>query len=189
MNPARFVPSLSAIAVVALAVAAPASAHHIPGATYEGQHSQGGRVSFTVTSDGEGISSFSAYGPIRGDTCTFGSSGEPITTTYVTPLPIIDNTFEDTRGPFFKEGTFGDVQQATGTFRATTSGGFRCDSGQLTWTATTTASPARSQECRSATAAVRRARAAVRRARTPRAKRRARARLRRAQARQRANCG
>jgi hypothetical protein len=188
MTPARLARSLAATAVVALGIAAPASAYHIPGATYEGTHSEGGRVSFTITDDGDGISSFSAYGPIQGNSCTFGSGGQPATTTYTVPLPIEDHSFSDTRGPFFKEGTFTGVQQAEGTLQVTTTGGFRCESRQLTWSATTTASPARSEECRRARSAVRRARSAVRRARTPRAKRRARARLRRAQARERANC-
>jgi hypothetical protein len=171
-----------------LVAALPAQAYHIPGATYEGTHSQGGRVSFTVTSDGEGLSSFSAYGPIRGSTCTFGSSGEPITTTYVQPLPIVDHTFEDTTQPFFSNGSFREVQGADGTFRARTTSP-SCDTGELTWNASTTASPARSEECRRARAARRRAQRAVRRARSRRARRRAQQRLRRARRTERADCG
>jgi hypothetical protein len=123
----------------ALAVS-PARANHIAGATYNGTHAQGGTVSFTVTPDGNGISNFNVGGPVQGDTCSFpdGSS-----TTYNQPLPITNHTFSDTTPPLTENGSFPGPQSASGTFRIKTSTfpGPSCDSGEVTWNATTTASP------------------------------------------------
>lgn len=77
---------------------------------------------------------------------------------------------------------------------------FSCDSGTVSWTARTAASPAASEECKVATAAVdsasgelkmakqklRKAEKALKRAKTPSAKKKARSRLRKARARVRA---
>jgi hypothetical protein len=126
---------------VMLAIAAPeALANHIAGATYNGTHAQGGTVSFTVTPDGTGISSFSAGGPVQGDYCSFPSGSS---TTYGQPLAITNHAFTDTTGPFTKSGTFPGVQSASGTFRIKTPSfpGPACDSGDVSWTATTTAPP------------------------------------------------
>jgi hypothetical protein len=97
-------------------------------------------VSFTVTPDGSGISSFSVGGPVQGDTCSFPSGSS---TTYNQPLPITNHTFSDTHAPFTKSGSFPGPQSASGTFRIKTSTypGPSCDTGDVTWNATTTASP------------------------------------------------
>jgi len=127
---------LAVIVVVLAVVAPPASANHIAGATYNGT-SQGGTVSFTVTPDGSGISNFNVGGPIQGDFCTFSN----ITTNYVQPLPITNHTFSDTTAPFTVTGSFPGVQSASGTFRMKTSGPYPCDTGDVSWNATTTAQP------------------------------------------------
>jgi hypothetical protein len=133
------------------ALATPAAAFHIPGATYTGNHSAGGTMSFTVTADGSGLSNFNVVGPIPGNTCTFSGSG----TTYVQPLPIVNHAFNDTTPPLTASGSFNARQSATGTFRIQQSGPpVSCTTPTFTWNATTTASPAGSEECKSAQAAV-----------------------------------
>jgi hypothetical protein len=131
---------LASVMLVVLAVAAPARANHIAGATYTGTHAQGGTVSFTVTPDGSGISSFSVGGPVQGDTCSFPSGSS---TNYVQPLPIVNHAFSDTTPPLTESGSFPGSQSASGTFRIKTQvfGAPSCDTGEVTWNATTTASP------------------------------------------------
>src|ERR687895_481728 len=59
------------VALLAAAVlASPAAANHIAGATYNGTVQGGTAMSFTVSADGSGITSFNAGGPLPGDTCT-----------------------------------------------------------------------------------------------------------------------
>jgi hypothetical protein len=145
---------LSTVAVLACAgvfgaLATPAQAFHIDGATYNGTHAFG-TVSFTVTPDGSGISRFGVSGTIPGNTCTFSGSE----TTYVQPLPIVNHAFNDTSPPLTHSGSFNARQSASGTFRIQTGAPFPCSTGQVSWTASTTASPAGSEECQSAQAAV-----------------------------------
>lgn len=182
--------ALGALASILLALAPSAVAFHIAGATYNGTHAGGGTVSFTVTADGSGLSSFSVGGPVQGNICTFGGS----TVTFVQPLPIVNHAFSSSSGTTTLNGSFGGVQQAAGSFRIKTFGPFSCDSGTVSWTARTTASPAGSEECRNATVAVENARRkeakaksrfkkaskAVQKAETPSAKAKARKRRREA---------
>jgi hypothetical protein len=183
------------VALALLAFASPAAAFHIPGATYDGTHAGGGTVSFTVTADGSGLSSFTVGGPVQGNICTFGGS----TVTFVQPLPIVNHAFNSSSGTTTLNGTFPGVQQASGSFRIKTFPPFSCDSGTVTWTARTTASPAGSEECKNATAAVdnasrqeakakgklKKASKAAQKAKTPSAK--AKARKRRREARKKLN--
>jgi hypothetical protein len=134
---------------------------------------------------------FSVGGPVPGDICTFPSGS---TTTFGKPLPIVNHAFSSSSGGMTLNGTFSGVQMASGTFRIKSFPPYSCDSGSISWTARTTASPAGSEECKSATAAVdnartrvkaaarrlKAARAKLRRAKSVAAKRKARARLRRA---------
>lgn len=183
------------VALALLAFVPSAVAFHIPGATYNGTHAGGGTVSFTVTADGGGLSSFTVGGPVQGNICTFGGS----TVTFVQPLPIVNHAFNSSSGTTTLSGAFTGVQQASGSFRIKTFGPFSCDSGNVSWTARTSASPAGSEECRNATAAVDNARRqeakakrrlkkaikAVQKAETPSAK--AKARKRRREARRKLN--
>jgi hypothetical protein len=158
-----------------LLAAPPAFANHIGGATYNGTHSQGGTMSFTVTPDGSGVSSFTYAGPIQGDICS--QSGT--TSTYFQPIPIVNHAFSDPGEPGpAVSGSFPETQKASGTFKVQSS--FGCDFPTLTWTATTTATPPApspppggtpppagpqfSERCADARAAARRARRAVARA-------------------------
>jgi hypothetical protein len=179
------------IAALASLIFVPAAAaFHIPGATYNGTHAGGGTVSFTVTPDGSGLSSFSIGGPVQGSICTFGGS----TVTFVQPLPIVNHAFNSSTGTTTLNGSFGGVRQASGSFRIKTFPPFACDSGTVTWTAQTAASPAGSEECKNATVAVdgarqreakaksrlKKASRAVQKAGTPSAKAKARKRQRQA---------
>jgi hypothetical protein len=136
----RFPVLLALVALIQVVAVSPARANHIAGATYNGTHAQGGTVSFTVTPDGSGISSFSVGGPIQGDTCSFPSGSS---TNYVQPLPIVNHAFSDTTPPLTESGSFPGPQSASGTFRIKTQvfPGPSCDSGEVAWNATTTASP------------------------------------------------
>jgi hypothetical protein len=174
---------LPAVMVLSVINASPASAHHIKGATYTGTHSGGGAVSFTVTGDGSGISSVTATNVPAGS-CTFEES----TTQYATPLPIQNHAFSDTTPPMSFSGSFPGVQAAQGTVRIT-SFNPPCDSGDLTWNATTTASPAGSEECEEAKQAVKKAKKAVKKADSEQAKTKAKKKLKKAKQKQAAACG
>lgn len=179
----RAVLALVALSFMQLQLAAPSEADHIKGATYNGNHSGGGTISFTVTGDGAGISSVSATN-IPGDFCTFESSS----TEYVNPLAITDHAFSDTSPPLMFSGTFPSPQSAQGTLRASST--FPpCDTGDVSWTATTTSLPDTSgDECEKAKQAVKKAKAKLKKAEGKRAKERARKKLNRAKARKRAAC-
>lgn len=117
--------------------ASTASAFHIPNAQYVGTHSAGGAVSFRVSIDGSSIRNFRVE-DYETEFCDveFVEHGAG--------APIVNNAFA-----FNSEllevsysGTFPGVQLAQGTFTDDF-----CESGTLTWSATTTASPAGSAEC------------------------------------------
>jgi hypothetical protein len=195
-----------AIAVVGAALAAPsATASAIAGATYNGTVAGGSTITFAVSADGAGITNVSAPGPLEGNTCSFTEVGA----TYPTPLPIVNNAFADTSGTVLFAGSFPGAQSAEGTLRVNSTSPPACDTGNLTWSATTTAlppppppPPGPSPECVKAEEGLATARQAVRKARRrvkaaataparQRAKRRLRtaeARLRQARARQAAAC-
>ena len=135
---ARLAPVLLAAALFAVPI--DASANHIAGATYNGT-SAGGAVSFTVTPDGAGISSFSIDGPVPNN-CGSVSNFQK---NYTTPLPITNHTFSDNSSTFVLNGSFPGTQSASGTYRIKTTiygpGGGTCDTGDVAWNASTTASP------------------------------------------------
>jgi len=132
--------ALLAAAVVILAAWAlgppfgvrPASANHIAGATYTGTHSAGGgTVTFTVSGDGSGITSFSAT-DVPGDFCDFPE----IKLNFGTPLKINDHAFKrNVASGLSISGTFPGVGTAQGTLRNVVSG--VCDTGTVNWTAET----------------------------------------------------
>jgi hypothetical protein len=164
---------------------APAAAHHIAAATYDGTHSGGGRVRFTLTPDGSGISRVNAT-EVSGDFCAYDS----ITKQYYRPLPITDHAFNDPSTSFSFSGSFPSVQAAQGVMRMTETFPVPCDTGELSWTATTSSMPEMLRdECPEAKRAVRKARAALKKAEGERAEERARRKLNRARARLRAACG
>jgi Ca2+-binding RTX toxin-like protein len=137
-----------AVAAGVLWAVASAGATHIAGATYNGTIQNAGPITFTVSGDGSGIISMSAAGPIPGDSCTFSN----VSVSYVTPLPITNHAFNDSTPPLYFSGTFGQTQSATGQFRINQAG---CDTGNLPWTATTTAAPpVTAPKCKGKTATI-----------------------------------
>jgi hypothetical protein len=138
-----------AVGLMACLLAGSAQAFHIPGATYS---SAVGNIrgSFTVSPDGSGITSVHGEN-LPGNTCTFIT----VDRTYTTPLPIINHAFNDTSPSFTFRGSFQAKQSAQGVIRVRSTGGpVPCDTGELPFNATTTASAAGSEECKSAQAAV-----------------------------------
>jgi Ca2+-binding RTX toxin-like protein len=123
---------LLAVAAAALWAVASAGATHIGGATYNGTLTGAGSMSFTVSGDGSEITSLTIPGPIPGNSCTYSD----VSGFYF--VPITNHSFSDSRGPVYFSGSFRGVQSASGTFRIDSSG---CDTGYLSWNATTTASP------------------------------------------------
>ncbi|HEX5376362.1 MAG TPA: hypothetical protein VFW48_09410, partial [Solirubrobacterales bacterium] len=114
-----------------------ASAFHIPGATYTGTHSGGGTVSFKVSLDGNSIRNFRVE-----DYETEFCAVEFIE--HGAGASVVNNAFSFSSSllEFAYSGSFPGIQLAQGTFSDT-----ECDTGTLTWTASTTASPAGSAEC------------------------------------------
>lgn len=145
---------VAGVAVYVLSIA-PASAFHIPGATYSGTHSQGGSFELTVSPDGAAVTRISATNISTGP-CTLTS----LTTTG--SIPIINHAFNATLGPGSSvSGSFGAVRQATGTLTVSGPPGSGCGSATVNWNVATTASPAGSEECIAANNAVADANAAV----------------------------
>jgi hypothetical protein len=135
----------SAVVVASLFVGgSTAAAFHIPGATYVGTHSGGGAVSFTVSPSGLAVRNFRVEN-YETEFCLVDSLQ------HVDSAPIVNNAF--TGGSTILEtrytGSFPSVQFAQGTFVDD-----ECETGTLTWTARTTASPAGSAECIAAQAPV-----------------------------------
>lgn len=120
--------------------ASTAAAFHIPGATYIGTHSGGGAVIFDVSADGSTVTRFRVE-DYKTEFC------EVAFIQHTGGTPIVNNSFTFSSGllEFSYSGTFPGVQLAQGTFNDT-----ECETGTLTWTARTTASPAGSAECISA---------------------------------------
>lgn len=128
----------TALLVVVLFAASLAEADHIPGASYNGTVAGGTAVSLTVSPDGSGITSFTAAGPLEAGDCTFSDVGW----TYSgTPLAIANHSFSDSDDPEMSvSGSFPTVQGAQGTLRLGDVSS-SCDTGNLAWSATTTATP------------------------------------------------
>ncbi len=118
---------------------APAVADPVAGATYTGFATDTAKVTFTVSSDGTIVTSYSIAG-IPGSTCDFEAGGPA---GVWVGAPISDDAFAYTIGDTISfQGTFTGPQSATGTFRFTQPALGKapaCDSGTVSWTATTTA--------------------------------------------------
>jgi hypothetical protein len=134
-------PLIGIVAAAALATltlgASTAMAFHIPGAFYTGTHSDGGTVSFLVSPDGAQVTGFRIE-DYETEFCDVDFIR------HNAGAPIVNNAFTFSSGllEFGYSGSFPGVQLAQGTFSDT-----ECETGTLTWTARTTASPAGSAEC------------------------------------------
>src|SRR2546423_906833 len=121
---------LVALAMVG-AVVSTASANHIAGATYNGTHSAGGTVQFTVSGNGAAVTSFS-FTDLPGDRCTFTQGS------VTGNIPITNHAFS-TQGSATISGSFPGIQTATGTLQVSLPS--TCTSQAVTWNATTTSPP------------------------------------------------
>lgn len=196
--------------IVIVSSASSAYAHHIPGATYEGTYygyfpqleaPVEGPVKLQVSGDGESINGFEIeHGsqdipgrptdPNPDYTCSFAGNWSGEYVGGVAGEPIIHHRFEvkESDGSFFK-GKFTRRQTAVGTVRWVKKPPGGCESDVLTWVARTTASPARSEECRAAKAAVRKAQKALKNASGGSARKKAGKRLKKAKKRREDACG
>lgn len=125
-----------------LAIAAPAAyADAIAGATYTGVAADGAVIGFTVSSDGTLVDSY-RIGDSKGDHCTFYAEG---VSGVWEGAPINGGAFAyHLYSSFFLHGSFPGPQSAAGTFEFHNSGAGgqpACDTGVVSWTATTTATP------------------------------------------------
>jgi hypothetical protein len=117
--------------------ASTASAFQIPSAQYTGTHSAGGAVSFRVSHDGNAIREFRIEN-YQTEFCDVEF------VQHLGSAPIVNNAFSfaSVAEEFSYSGTFPGVQLAQGTFTDD-----ECATGPLTWSASTTASPAGSAVC------------------------------------------
>jgi hypothetical protein len=119
----------------------PAVASPVPGASYDGMAADGASVHFTVSPDGTIVDSYEITG-VHGNTCVFTAEG--IQGGWP-GAPIGGNQFHYQLGPNIDfHGVFNGRQSASGTFRLydeATSQKPVCDTGSVSWTATTTTAP------------------------------------------------
>lgn len=141
---ARGVGSLIGLLMLGLGpaiIASVAYADAIPGAAYSGRAANGARVDFTVSSDGTLVDSYSVSDS-KGSTCTFNAAGQK---GFWEGAPISGRVFDyRLASAFFLHGTFTGPQSAAGTFQfhnAAIGSTPACDTGVVSWTATTTATP------------------------------------------------
>jgi hypothetical protein len=129
-------PFWSAVAILATASAIFAShafGHHINGATYNGTVTSGGTIQFTVTADGSAVTQITVQN-LRGNGCTLPSQTSPVR------IPISGDPHGFSLvGQQSVTGTFHADQAAQGTLRYQSFGRGACDTGVVSWTATTTA--------------------------------------------------
>src|SRR3954449_10287607 len=147
----------SAIACVVLLVgltAASASAFHIPGASYSGNVSGGGTISFGVSSDGTSVVNLTLTGPIGRPECSVSSRQ------YSQSIPITHNTFDNGE----VSGSFPNVQGAYGNLSILVPGVLSECRIAETWSAITRASPTGSDECQTALIQVKQAKKALNKA-------------------------
>jgi hypothetical protein len=100
--------SLLVAGALAVAVAVPARADHIPGATYTGSAATGGTVELVVSADGAAVTRFEA--------ADVPTNCGAVSVTVTGSLPIVDHAFArpPADGAAFS-GTFGATQQVGGT--------------------------------------------------------------------------
>jgi hypothetical protein len=132
---------IACAAAIAGVMATPATAFHIPGASYSGNVSGGGTISFSVSSDGSSVVDLALQGPIGRPDCMFSSKQ------YSQPIPINDNSFNNGE----VSGSFPNVQGARGQLRIPVLIPSTCTVSE-TWSAVTTADPFGSAECQAAQA-------------------------------------
>jgi hypothetical protein len=104
--------------------AAPASANHVPGATYAGTVFGGGTVSLVVSDDGTQVDFDSAGW--SGNGCGTSSAGRD-------DMPITNHTFSYSDSMSGISGSFPSPGTASGTVRVS----LGCNTGDVSWTATT----------------------------------------------------
>lgn len=145
MSPRRLTAFL-AMVFGSLACATAAGATAVPGATYTGSAADGARIKFTISADGKLVNSYQFVG-VQAATCQFYSNG-------MAPewpgAPIANNAFSyqlirsGIETSIWFNGTFPGPQSASGTFELrqdATNQNPACDTGTVSWTATTTATP------------------------------------------------
>jgi hypothetical protein len=130
------------VLVTAWAIGAlPADASPIPGAAYNGVAADGATVAFTVSPDGALVTSYRLSG-VPGNTCMFNAGGD---NGVWQGAPIVGGAFQYALyDAILFQGTFPGPQSAAGSFRLfnhATSVTQACDTGTVSWTATTTATP------------------------------------------------
>jgi hypothetical protein len=142
--------ALPALLVFALAPVPAAQAHHIAGATYRGSLPNGGSLEFDVAADGSAVTRIKVSG--KGDVCEGTLEGTGLN------IPIVNHTFNHPNAdPISFSGSFPSKQAAQGTLAIDFDLGppiGHCRAGPMSWTATTGAPLAGSQECRDAMGAV-----------------------------------
>ena len=137
---------LATSALTGLVASGPAVAAPVPGATYNGSASDGASITFTLSADGTAVISYEilgAHGTYQGMgnaiTCDLVANDAP---GYWPGAPITSNAFSYTVGVSGFSGAFNPDGSASGTFELDqpASGGWPdCNTGTVTWTATTTA--------------------------------------------------
>jgi hypothetical protein len=144
--------AIACAVLIAGLLASQAAAFHIPGAGYSGAVNGGGSISFTVSRDGSSVTNLTLTGIHMGD-CTLDSKQ------YTQSTPIINQTFDNGE----VSGSFPNVQGAYGHLNVP---GFGFPSCRITgtWSATTSASPSGSAECREAQAQIKKRKRALRKA-------------------------
>jgi hypothetical protein len=130
---------LGAALALALACAGPAAAGGVPGASYSGALPNGATIELTVSADGTRLVRY-RLANVPGDTCLFLAQGEPPEW----ETPIAGDAFEyRLYDAILFRGSFGAANTASGTFRLLNHAvqGVKpaCDTGTVSWTATTTA--------------------------------------------------
>jgi hypothetical protein len=131
---------------LALPGAAIAGIDGIPGATYTGTASDGATITFTVSPDGTIVDQYSITGVSgaepSGGTCQFTAAGD---NGVWEGAPIEGNVFAYNLGDaIILDGSFTGPQAASGSFRlydAAAGSDPSCDTGTVSWTATTSSPP------------------------------------------------
>jgi hypothetical protein len=128
--------ALAALTILVLALAAPAAADPIGGATYAGTHSDGGRIELTLNADGTRVVSYRA--DIQHGDCRIVAQGVPGDWP---GADIVNGAFEyRLYDAVIFRGSFSDRLNASGTLYVDSNSTPPCNTGTLTWTAKTTAS-------------------------------------------------
>jgi hypothetical protein len=130
-----------AVALAASVAVATAAADPVPGAVYTGVASDGARLKFTVSPDGTLVTEYQIF-EAPGNNCVFYSNGEA---GVFQGSPIEQNSFTFQNGDStLIQGSFSGAQSVSGTFalhQDAIGSTPACDTGTVSWTATTTATP------------------------------------------------